>query len=89
MLSLTSPLILFGLGMTGLTFWIFLFYPCKTSVKAVPLIASIVTGICHSQITSRLLISGRNRASPCNLVIMRSESETDILIAPNICALFL
>lgn len=33
MLSLTSPLILFGLGMTGLTFWIFLFYPCKTSVK--------------------------------------------------------
>lgn len=34
MLSLTSPLILFGLGMTGLTFWIFLFYPCKTSVKS-------------------------------------------------------
>lgn len=33
MLSLTSPLILFGLGMTGLTFWIFLCYSCKTSVK--------------------------------------------------------
>lgn len=32
MLSLTSPLILFGLGMRGLTF-LFLFYPCKTPVK--------------------------------------------------------
>lgn len=85
MLSLTSPLILFGLGMTGLTFWIFLFYPCKTSVKG-----SAFDRV-HSDrdLSSRLLISGRNRASPCNLVIMRSESETDILIAPHICALFL
>lgn len=83
MLSLPSSLILFGLGMTELVFGFFGFDPCKTSVKG----SALVIGICHSQITLRLLISGRNRASPCNLVISRSESETDILIALYICVL--